>query len=68
MDLILKKLLNRHNDPHLMAINNRGHQRRDDAHWFKEDRISRRETRYRCGAHQQDDVISLIVEDFNYAL
>ena len=52
----------------LMTINNRGHQRGDNPHRFEQNGITRAESFNGCRAHQQNDVIVLIVEHFDHAL
>ncbi|MNE93253.1 hypothetical protein D3C80_1910820 [compost metagenome] len=49
--LVLQQLCNRHDYPDLMPVDNRGHQRRNNPHRFKEDSVSRHKTRNRGGAH-----------------
>jgi hypothetical protein len=62
------ELLNGDNHPHLMTVNNGGHQRRNNPHRLQQNGITRRKSLNRRGTHQQNNVITLIIEHFYYAL
>ena len=59
--------LRRHH-PDLMAVNDRGNQRRNDALWLDQNGVSRVKPTNIRGTHQQNNVVALVIHHFDNAL